>query len=28
MEIIAILTLIMSVIYTFSYIFFEATRRC
>jgi len=28
MEIVAILTLIMSVIYTFSYIFFEATRRC
>jgi len=27
MEIVAILTLIMSIIYTFSYVFFEATRR-
>jgi len=26
-EIVAILTLIMSIIYTFSYVFFEATRR-
>jgi len=28
MEIIAVLGLIMSIIYTFSYLFFEATRRC
>jgi len=26
-EIVAILTLIMSIIYTFSYVYFEATRR-
>jgi len=28
MEIVAVLSLIMSIIYTFSYLFFEATRRC
>jgi len=28
MEIVAILSLILSVIYTFSFIFFEATKRC
>jgi len=28
MEIVAILSLIMTIIYTFSYLFFEATRRC
>jgi len=28
MEIIAIISLILSAIYTFSYLFFEATRRC
>jgi len=27
MEIVAILSLIMSIIYTFSFIYFEATRR-
>jgi len=28
MEVIAILSLVMSVIYTFSFIYFESTRRC